>query len=224
MRKYSNIITEDPTIRGYLDTLVSPVVSSEEYSLAFLQLGVKLSECINKTINIKDEVIVASTTEDADWLTKGIFDNLLPLKKHLAVFWNKRTHPFENSNITIAPIVKTYIESDKKCDVLVICKSIIYTSCVVRTNLNFLIENANPEKIIIAAPVIFKSAEELLKSEFPLAVSSKFKFVYFAIDDQVNKGMVVPGVGGDVYTKMGFKNSEEKNKYIPNIVKERRQL
>jgi hypothetical protein len=104
--------------------------------------------------------------------------------------------------------------------VLIVVKSIISGACVVKTNLASLIDEALPLRVIVAAPVMLKGAEQRLASEFPQSMSSRFEYFAFAIDDE--KGSddnVVPGIGGSVYERLGF---GDKTAYIPEIVKERR--
>lgn len=223
MRKLTKYAQEDKEVESYLNTIIDRTSSASQYSKAFYSLGQKLSVPINKRINDNDKVVIACSTEDADWLTRGILNNLKVPNTRLAVFWNLRTNPFENNKITIAPIVKTYIESTDSCDILIVCKSIIYTSCVVRTNLTYLIQSLNPKQIIIAAPVMYKQAEKRLSSEFDSSINSKFEFIYFAKDDKVtSNGEVVPGIGGNIYERLGLGDYSQKNKYIPDLVKERR--
>lgn len=221
MRKLTDIAKQDETIPFYLSVLADKTTQPEVYRDTFYALGEKLALQINKHIDSKVKVLLACTNEDADWLSKGIFDHLLSDYKNIAVFWNVRTAPSENYNLMIAPITKQYVEMQHDCDTLIICKSIIFTSCVVRTNLNHLINQIDPRRIIIAAPVIFKSAERTLRCEFDESISKKFDFLYFAEDDQEVDGEVIPGIGGDIYSRLGF-NKDEKNKFTPEIVKSRR--
>jgi uracil phosphoribosyltransferase len=170
-------------------------------------------------------IMLACSSEDADWLSKGILDQLKDqdIEIKLAVFWNLRVNPADNQELAIAPIVKSYIEKIDKVDYLIICKSIISSSCVVRTNITSLIETIDPLKICIASPVLYEQAIPNLMSEFPSQVSEKFEFFYFAVDDELNNRQeVVPGIGGSVYKRLGLEDSLAKNKYIPSIVKERR--
>lgn len=225
MRQYTNLAKKDPEILRSFSILTDKKSSSQIYSEAFFKLGGKLAELINLKINSSDQVVFSCATEDADWLGRGILDNLSVKKFNLAIFWNLRTRPFNDDNLVVAPIIKSYIEDIKSCDTLIICKSIIYTSCVIRTNLTYLINQINPTKIIIVSPVIFRSAEISLAQEFEDSISSKFEFIYFAIDDEVtSQGEVVPGIGGNLYTRLGFSGVENKNKYIPELVKHRRNL
>lgn len=70
---------------------------------------------------------------------------------------------------------------------------------------------------------MYKDASNNLHREFPSEISSKFKFVYFAIDDEINENNeIIPEIGGMVYPRLGLGNDEhEKNSYIPNIIKTR---
>lgn len=223
MRKLSKYVKGDRQILENLETLVDKSKSPLEYSSAFYILGQKLSVPINEKIKEKEAVVVACSSEDADWLAKGIIDNLKSQTNRLVVFWNLRTQPFGNKDLLIAPIIKTYAENIDYCDTLIVCKSIIYTSCVVRTNLTYLIEKINPKTILIAAPVIFKLAEKSLRSEFNPSISDKFEFIYFAKDDKAtSKGEVIPGIGGEIYQRLGLNDVLQKNKYVPELVKERR--
>ena len=152
-------------------------------------------------------------------------DSLSAKYPALAVFWTDRYRYPEKQSVALSPIVKSYIEDIPDCQTLIIIKSIIATSCVVKTQLSRLIETINPEKIFIVAPVMLKEAEQSLREEFPLKISSKFHFITLAIDDNLNEeGEVVPGIGGMIYSRLGFGNINQKNKYIPEIVKHRREL
>lgn len=228
MRQLSSYAQNSNEIKLLLDSLVDQHTQSQDYAKAFYELGGALSELIKSTSSLSSEtsVMLACSSEDADWLSKGILDQLLGhvAKINLAVFWNVRSNAFENSELAIAPIIKTYIESLQNVDVLIVCKSIINTSCVVRTNLTYLIEKITPAKILIASPVLFKNAIHSLESEFPKSISDKFEFFYFAEDNEVTAtGEVIPGIGGSVYRRLGLEDAASKNKYIPRIVKERRE-
>jgi len=225
MRKFTTYANKDIQIKKYLNILADRKSSIKDYSNAFYELGAKLSIQIKKSTAKSKNVVLACSTEDADWLARGIFDNLIKYDPKLVVFWNLRVNPFGNKDLPIAPIIKTYSEVDNSCDVLIVCKSIIYTSCVVRTNLTNLIEKINPKTILIVAPVIFDQAEETLNKEFSNSISSKFKYIYFAKDFIVNNnGEVEPGIGGEIYKRLGLGDSEIKDSYVPKLVKERREV
>lgn len=127
----------------------------------------------------------------------------------------------EIEDLKVAPILKKYQEpTENKVKYLIVVKSIISGACVVRTNLVNLIQKIEPEKIFIAAPVIYYNAEEKLQNEFEEHIYQKFKFFYFASDtERTPEGEVIPGIGGNVYTRLGFENQDDKNQYIPEIVK-----
>jgi len=87
----------------------------------------------------------------------------------------------------------------------------------------YLIEKINPAKIFIASPVLLEGAIGSLKNEFPKAISDKFQFFYFVEDSVVSAdGEVIPGIGGSVYKRLGLEDAVSKNKYVSEIVRERR--
>lgn len=223
MRTYSSYYSEDAGI--LLKKLADLDTPIEEYRASFFKLGKILAKVVDSKFKLSQEKLtLACASEDADWLTKGLIEGLDYKELALAVFWNKSIL-FENTNIKVAPILKSYIEDFSNSKYLIISKSIILTACVVKTQITRLIDKVDPLKVIIVAPVIFKDSEEALKNEFPDRISSKFEFVYFAIDDFCSEtGEVVPGIGGMVYERLGLGDSNKKNYYIPSIVKERRGL
>ncbi|MGL4332169.1 MAG: hypothetical protein ACRCZQ_05115 [Bacteroidales bacterium] len=165
---------------------------------------------------------MACSSEDSDWLASGLLSQFEDKHPSVAIFWNERQMIGE---YTLAPIVRSYIEDLSQCKTLIIVKSIIFTSCVVKTQLLRLISDITPERIIIVSPVFFKDADVHLKNEFPKEVSDKFEFVYFVMDTETNeRSEVVPGIGGSVYERLGLGNNTTKNKYVPELVKKRRAL
>lgn len=222
MRQLSEYAEGSEKVQDLLNKLAAFHTTPDDYAQSFYQLGMILSDIIKQKFNIlNSNITIACSSEDADWLSKGMLDNLQSANTSLAVFWNLRVNPFEKE--TIAPIIKSYIEPTDSIDYLIICKSIINTSCVIRTNLTYLIEKINPEKIIIASPVLFENSMLNLSKEFSPEISNKFEFLYFATDNQLNDHQeVVPGIGGSVYKRLGLENQFLKNKYIPDIVKKRR--
>lgn len=224
-RKYSNLANEN--MRSLLDTLADKSVEPELYKKTIFNIGLSLGDAILAEIpNQQSTVYLACTVEDADFLAKGILSRL---EEHLnsfafACFWNQRFSPFEIEDLKVAPIIKKYQEpSDRQINYLIVVKSIISGACVVRTNLNHLIQKIEPEKIFIAAPVIYHTAEQKLRSQFEKDVYDKFKFFYFAEDDErTEEGEVIPGIGGMIYDRLGFQGQDDKNSYIPELVKSRR--
>jgi len=192
-------------------------------------LGEMLGERIAEKARRRRTALLVCTAEDADYLANGIVQALTYSVKDLKLtcLWNFRTRPqgIESLEIDldVAPIIKRYEEPTAKVlDFVVVAKSVISTACVVRHNLLDLLEKKNPSQIFIAAPVIYEGADKSLRMDFPKAISGKFNFVYFAVDDRRDKrGMLVPGIGGDVYNRLGF--PAPRNRIIvPEIVRERR--
>ncbi len=54
------------------------------------------------------------------------------------------------------------------------------------------------------------------------SVQNSITYILLKMTKKTQDGMVEPGIGGDVYTRLGFSGQNAKNKYVPNIVKERR--
>lgn len=227
MRVQHNYRNTNQAIEGLLDKLVDIKTGVEEYADTIYELGKELGKLILAKIDTRQKkIVLSSTAEDADYLGKGIIDVLEENGKavFLTVFWNKRFNPGEESALAVAPIIKEFHEKrDVESPILIIIKSIISSSCVVRTNLTRLIEESNPEQILVVAPVLLKGATRNLENEFDDDISKKFDYIYFAEDDMKTKeGLVEPGIGGDVYKRLGFEGQNAKNRFVPNIVKERR--
>ena len=179
---------------------------------------------------VKDAAIcIVCTVEDADFLAKGLLETLAVAgvdasRLKLVCFWNERVRRFtgdDHDSFDIAPIIKQYREDfDLNDAVLVVVKSIISGSCVVKTNLAALIDHVVPQRIIVAAPVMLLGAESRLAEQFPLSTSKRFEYLTFAIDDEKGEDdNVVPGIGGSVYERLGF---ADKTSYVPELVKQRR--
>jgi hypothetical protein len=45
----------------------------------------------------------------------------------------------------------------------------------------------------------------------------------YATETEKDDNDLVPGLGGDVYERLGFGTRDEKNRYVPEIVKSRRE-
>jgi hypothetical protein len=224
-RTYSSLTTQSDQI--CLNTLIDPATSVDRYREAMFALGVSLGEAIlGRLKDINCNIYLACTVEDADFLAKGILKKLEHHSASLAFacFWNQRLSPFEIEDLQIAPIIKKYQEPHHTTvNYLVVVKSIISGACVVRTNLMHLIQTIDPDSIFIAAPVIYDSAEDSLKQSFASSIYNKFEFFYFARDDErTAAGEVVPGIGGMIYDRLGFSGQDDKNSYVPEIVKSRR--
>jgi len=208
--------------KAALQSLLRSDVNPGEYQAAMKQLGSMLGEILSPLIPSSAKCLVVSTAEDADYLSRGVLNGLK--NGHIAktaVFWNNH-YSLENGT-SVAPIVHKFLEPGyEKANQLVVVKSIISGSCVVRTNLLEVIEQVKAKTIYIVSPVMHKNSEASLKSEFPSNISKKFKFVYFAQDSVKDKstGEVIPGIGGEVYPKLGLEAQPVKAGFIPDLVKE----
>lgn len=224
MRTYTNITYDkDRETIHLLQTLSTPGISIEDYRQSFYQIGKALGKLLNeKTQNEYGSTMLACASEDADWLARGVLEALSQKEVSLAVFWNERISLNTQTKLEYSPIIKSYIEPIEKCRTLIMVKSIISTSCVVKTQLTRLINKIQPQQVYIVAPVMYKDAQISLEKEFPPFISNKFKFLTFAIDT-VKDGQkgIIPGIGGMIYPKLGLGDSHEKNKYMPILVKER---
>ncbi len=70
---------------------------------------------------------------------------------------------------------------------------------------------------------MYKQADQKLRDAFEQSTYDKFQFFYFAQDsERTPAGEVVPGIGGMVYERLGFEGEDNKNQYVPEIVKSRR--
>jgi len=223
-RLYSAICNKD--VEQLLETLANKNVNPDQYKETMTKIGMNFGHFILSKINCRSSnIYLACTVEDADSLAKGILSKLENHQHKIgfACFWNKLFSPFDIEDLTVAPILRKYQEpAQNKVQYLILIKSIISDTCVVRTNLVNLIQKIEPEKIFIVAPVMYKNAEQKLKDEFDENIYSKFEFFYFAKDDErTAEGEVKPGIGGNVYFRLGFEGQDHKNEYVPEIVKMR---
>lgn len=215
----------DNAVKEFLSVLAEKSTDVEKYQDSMYQLGVKHGQQLIESLK-NQKVCLACTVEDADFLARGIAEAIGPSVSSLSIacFWNKRIVGDEFF-ATTAPVLKQYVEPGcEDADVIIVVKSIISGACVVKTNLTTLIQKADPRLIYVVAPVVRSGAEERLSKEFPESVSSKFKYNFFAIDTDFedDTGEVVPGIGGNVYQRLGFGDHETKNRHTPDFVKSRR--
>ncbi len=217
--------------KAALELLADKGTKAAEYGDAFYRLGQYLAKRL-KSAGLGRKTLLVCTSEDADFLARGIFESISepPARRTpvaFACFWQTRFDPAgDKSNkkrFEVAPIIKRYEEPiDDEIDSLIIVKSIIATSCVVRHALLDTIERKHPKKIFVVAPVISKDAPDRLRAEFPKKVADLFQFVYFAKDGSPDEnGMVWPGIGGNIYERLPLPKTD--GTLIPRIVTERRQ-
>ena len=227
MRRYENLQYGDETvIRKSLDALADKTTSVEAYRSAFEVLGVELGRVLAKKVGDvrAEETMLVCASEDADWLAKGVENGFGKGELHVSIYWNTRNVVYQSDNgetVEISPIVKAYEEPIANCRLLVIVKSIISSSCVVKTQLTRLIDRVHPQMIVIMAPVMYKDAQPNLLKEFPEEISNKFLFLQFAVDEDRQGSEVIPGVGGMVYPRLGLGDINKKNQYIPQMVRMR---
>jgi len=213
------------TLVNELPQLVGDVSTYRQH---MLEIGRHLAESLFPQLLAAQpkDICVICTVEDADFLARGLIEKLeahhLGNQTHLICMWNARA---KVQGVSISPVLRSYEESfDKDNAVFIIVKSIISGACVVKTNLTKAISDNNPKRIFIASPVMLKGAEMRLQAEFPADVARKFEFVSYATDSEKSADgeEVIPGVGGSVYERLGFEGEKDKNRYVPEIVRERR--
>ena len=215
-RTYS-AYSDESGARSLLDTLLS-AESNVKYQETMTQLGVAFGQILGDKIDSSSKCLVAATAEDADYLASGLIDGLKPRHEIMAaIFWNNH---YSIGNSSVAPIVHKYLQPGfETAKSLILVKSVLSGSCVVRANIIALLEKMDVEKIFIVAPVVHSKSEESLKSEFPETISSLFEFIYFAMDQVKDEcGEVKPGIGGQIYELLGMKDQPAKTGYMPKLV------
>lgn len=225
MREFTRFATGDDL--QSLSVLAAEQTPPNMYRDALYSLGRSLGGSLLTELGneLPNRICVVCTVEDADSLGAGIISRLedegMKERVRVVCFWNDR---IELDGVSLAPILKEYREPCNVNDAaLVVVKSIISSACVVRTNLANLIANANPQRIFVLAPVMFKGADETLRHDFAPSISERFEYIALAIDDEKRDGKwIVPGVGGDIYVRLGYGGAEKKNAHVPALVKERR--
>lgn len=229
MRRYVPHISSEA--KAALELLADKGTEAAEYGDAFYRLGQYLAKRL-KTVGLGRKTMLVCTSEDADFLARGIFESITKqtARRNPVAFsclWQTRFDPAtEKSNkkrFEVAPITKRYEEQiDDEIDSLIVVKSIIATSCVVRHALLDTVGRKHPKKIFVVAPVISKDAPARLRAEFPKKIADLFQFVYFAKDGSPDEnGMVWPGIGGNIYERLPLSKTD--GTLIPRIVTERRQ-
>lgn len=219
-RKFDKSVTND--VKALLATLTDRTIESDVYRETMFEIGKFMGKELSKKLDSNKSYCIASTVEDADFLSKGIIESIKE-KVHsvyLVCFWNDR---IKVNGASVAPIFNKFQDKGyETADSLIVVKSIMSGSCVVKTNITALIENMRPKNIFVLAPVMHKDSTLKLEREFPAQISALFNYFSLAIDENINNnGEVLPGIGGSVYERLGFGGQTEKNQYIPNIVQER---
>lgn len=228
MRTFTSYSDHDPVAKKLVDELHTIQNDPSMYREQMRNIGKHLATSVASQLSANQDrdICVVCTVEDADFLGRGLIEELEQLgfgkRIHLVCLWNDK---IQGSGVSLSPITRQYKEDfDSTQSIFIIVKAIISGACVVKTNLTRVISFAEPSEIIVASPVMLAGAEERLAREFPLEISSKFKFVHFITDTEKDADgeNVVPGIGGSLYELLGLGNRTEKNRYVPDIVKERR--
>lgn len=207
----SSLLDTSHTPKAYQDTM---------YHIGRL-LAEKLYE--EHKISSKSKVCIVSTVEDADFLSKGVYDALSEKGQELyfVCVWNQRERMYDGG-ITVAPIIRKFAQPGyENAEEMIVVKSIISGSCVVKTNITALLDKIRPKKIHVVSPVMHVDSARKLLKEFPSNYSELFDFEFLAKDRERDNstGEVKPGVGGNVYERLGFTNQSDKNQYWPKLVK-----
>jgi hypothetical protein len=227
-RTFTSFAEQDSTAKKLVNELAQLTDDVGAYQQHMHEIGRHLAKSILPHLQAENpkNICVVCTVEDADFLARGLIEHLesraYGSQIHLICMWNARV---KTQDVSISPILRTYEESFNKNDaVFIIVKSIISGACVVKTNLTKVISTHKPKRIFIASPVMLHGAERRLQAEFPSDISKKFEFVSYATDTEksLDGQSVIPGIGGSVYELLGFQDEKDKNRYIPNIVRERR--
>lgn len=217
--------------RELLDRLALPPdhTGPEAYRVAMTRLGELFVSIHAERFSGINRLLLVCTNEDADYLARGVLVGLDagggPAVR-VACFWNEResiSGSLSGLKVELAPIVRRYIEPGE-ADAFLVVKSIISSACVVRTNITELVYDLEPARVLIFAPVILKGADERLRQEFDDDISRRFEFYWFAEDDEKEGENVKPGIGGQVYERLGIGTRAEKNRYTPELVRERRRV
>ncbi|WAJ29526.1 hypothetical protein [Antarcticirhabdus aurantiaca] len=215
-----------PLLSLGLEALVDPSSDREAYQRALDVLGWGLAvRLASREIDVRGRTwYVAATAEDLDGLGAGFIRGLREAGATVAVacLWIHRTQVHTPEPVDVAQIVREYVEPPpSRVDHFVALKSIIASSCVIRTSILRMLTAFEPSSIHVVAPVILAGAEERLESQFPASVARRFRYLALAEDSVVDElGNVRPGVGGNVYQRLGFDNQADKNAFFPNFLTE----
>lgn len=224
-RTFTVFAERDPDARALVDALPGLKGNITAYRDTMHRIGRHLAAVILRQLDDSTAHIrVICTVEDADFLARGVLESLeadaFEGRVRMLCLWNQRvTH----QGLSASPVMRSYEEDFNRDNaIFVVVKSIISGACVVKTNLTRAISQTDPKRVFIASPVMLAGAESRLAREFPEDVARTFEFVHFATDTEKKGEDVVPGIGGSVYELLGLGDGSAKNRYVPEIVKERR--
>ena len=225
----NHLPTASTEIRELLVRLTQPPeqVGPPEYRDVMTRLGEQFVRAHEKALEGIQHLLLVCTSEDADFLARGVLNGLADLggpAVSVACFWNDRESvrgSLSGRQVDLAPIVRRYVEPGD-ADAFLVVKSIISSACVVRTNITELVYDRDPARVLVFAPVVLRGAEQKLRDEFEDDIARRFEFYWFAEDDEKEGENVKPGVGGQVYERLGLGSRADKNRITPALVRERR--
>ena len=215
-RMFSN--PDDSQAKTLLNALLEEGVSADSYRKTMFKIGQHLGQKLAQSLDPSKKYCVASTVEDADFLAKGIIDAIESNvnKVFFACFWNDRQVIGTES---VAPIYNQYLDPGyEQANEMIVVKSIMSGSCVVKTNITAIFEAVKPEAIYVVAPVMHIESDKKLELQFPQHIAQLFKYYFLAKDSQRDGDTVIPGIGGSVYEKLGYGSQRQKNSILPNLV------
>lgn len=204
----------DGTVQTQLNELLEEK-GPARHGEALTALGQSLGTAVKRRFGAScGAFALVSTPEDADYLVSGMLDTLGKERARLVCYWAERHSHGDGDDV--ATVYQEYVDPrlPESVTTVVIAKSIISSSCIVRTNLEKLLLRLKPKRIIIAAPVMFEGAEERLRKNFSRAIGERFEFVAFATDTKKDGIVVVPGVGGVVEERLGYTPTRRRPKLV----------
>ncbi|WP_024666715.1 hypothetical protein [Pseudomonas syringae] len=208
-----------------LSSLLDASHPPKTYQEIMYRIGRFLAEKLYQEhkISSRSKVCIVSTVEDADFLSKGVYDILSEKGQEIyfVCLWNQRERMYDGG-VTVAPIIRKFAQPGyESAEEMIVVKSIISGSCVVKTNITALFDKIHPKKIHVVSPVMHEDSARKLLKEFPSNYAELFDFEFLAKDSERNNitGEVSPGIGGNVYERLGFASQSDKNQYWPKLVK-----
>src|SRR5688572_17724607 len=110
-RRFASFATRE--IEDHLNALLEATTDPMRYREAMTCLGKDLGRIVVKRVDRTEHILVVSTVEDADFLTRGLLNELSegrePSSISIACFWNDRKS-MGSRRIEIAPILRRYVE------------------------------------------------------------------------------------------------------------------
>ncbi|TGQ72894.1 MULTISPECIES: hypothetical protein [unclassified Mesorhizobium] len=223
-RRYLGVATND--VIEPLAALMEASTPPAAYRDALQHLGDCLANRMSQSVDLKGKVVlVVAGVEDVDSLGSGFIEVMAKAGAdvRLTCLWMDRKTLKVPYREEVANIIQEYMDPiPPHVDHFVVLKSIVSSSCTIRTSLLRMLDETDPGRIHVASPVMLKGARKRLEAEFPASVGDKFEYWILAVDAQADEnGNVIPGIGGSVYQRMGFDSQDDKNFYMPALVADR---